>query len=255
MLTIEQIRAYLARIGVVEVACADDKTLAALQYAHLQTVPYENLDILAGKAISLELGDIFEKIVTHHRGGFCFELNRLFGELLRGLGYEVTDYVARYWRGETSIPLRRHQVLRVKTCENHEFLCDVGVGAVIPLWPVPYVVGEVCDQNGICYALREDPTFGKVLTELHEGAWRDVYSFNEDVQLPCDFTYPCFWCEHAPDSPFRAGYMLAIRKGADRHTFDGPVYKIFSGDEVIARETDEAGRKAILAEVFGLAIE
>jgi N-hydroxyarylamine O-acetyltransferase len=167
MLTFEQIRAYLARIGMGEVVRADDQTLAALQYAHLQTVPYENLDILAGKAISLKLDDIFEKIVTKHRGGFCFELNRLFGALLAALGYEVTDYVARYWRGETSIPLRRHQVLRVKTCENHEFLCDVGVGAPIPLWPVPYVVGEVCDQAGICYALREDPTFGKVLTELH----------------------------------------------------------------------------------------
>lgn len=252
MLTASQVQAYLSRIGVGEVPCANDEMLGILQYAHLQTVPYENLDILAGKPISLELDDLFAKIVTEHRGGFCFELNRLFGELLRALGYKVTDYVARYWRGETTVPHRRHQVLRVKTCEGNEFLCDVGVGAVIPLWPVPYVVGEICDQQGVEYALREDPTFGKVLTERYEDGWRDVYSFNEDVQLPCDYVYPCFWCEHAPTSPFRAGYMLAIRKGNVRHTFDGPVYKIFAENTVTAMELSEIERNAIFSEVFGL---
>ena len=248
----QQIGQYLNRIGVSDVTAPTAAALAQLQYAHLQAVPYENLDILAGRRLSLDVGDLFDKVVVRGRGGFCFELNRLFGELLRNLGFVVTDYVARYWRGEQNVPKRRHQVLRVGTADGGEFLCDVGVGARIPLYPIPYVVGGEFDQNGIVYGLRDDELLGKVLTERHGDGWRDVYSFNEDVQFPCDFVYPCFWCEQAPESPFNQGYMLSIRRGDERHTFDGPVYKIFRGDVCEARTPDETERQAIFREVFGL---
>lgn len=251
----QQIGQYLSRIGFSGDAAPTAAALAQLQYAHLQAVPYENLDILAGRRISLDIDDLFDKVVVRRRGGFCFELNRLFGELLRDLGFAVTDYVARYWRGEQTVPKRRHQVLRVKTADGGEFLCDVGVGARIPLFPIPYTAGGEFEQSGFVYGLRDDELLGKVLTERHGDGWRDVYSFNEDVQFPCDFVYACFWCEKAPESPFNKGYMLSIRRGAERHTFDGPAYKIFRGDACEASTPDEAERRKIFKEVFGLGEE
>src|SRR5690606_20497919 len=90
----EKIHLYLQRIGYEGPLDRSAKTLAQLQYCHLHTVPYENLDILRGVPISLELEDLFDKIVVRRRGGYCFELNALFGWLLRELGYPVTDYFA-----------------------------------------------------------------------------------------------------------------------------------------------------------------
>ena len=63
------------------------KTLSALQEAHLSSVPYENLDILAGIHNSLAPASLYERIVANRRGGYCFELNGLFAWLLEKLGF------------------------------------------------------------------------------------------------------------------------------------------------------------------------
>ena len=62
--------------------------LAELGLAHLCAVPFENLDIAAGRALSLEPEAIYDKIVARRRGGFCYELNGLFAWLLRELGFD-----------------------------------------------------------------------------------------------------------------------------------------------------------------------
>ena len=251
-MTHEQIEQYLSRIGIDHAERPSADFLARLHYAHLQNVPYENLDILAGIPLSLAVPDLFDKIVLRRRGGFCFELNRLFGELLRDLGFVVTDYVARYWGGgDGTVPKRRHHVLRAGTSDG-EFLCDVGVGARIPLYPVPYESGRVSEQCGMAYMLRDDDLFGKMLMERHGDGWRNLYSFTEEIQFACDYQFACFWCERAPDSIFNKRYMLSIRHGSTRHTFDGPVYKVFSDSGVAVSTPDEAERTRIFADVFGL---
>lgn len=89
-----------------------------------------NLDILERKALSLDLQDLYHKIVLRQRGGYCFELNALFGCLLRELGYTVTDLVARFWRDGADLPpMRRNHVLKVEA-EGINYLCDVGVGGI-----------------------------------------------------------------------------------------------------------------------------
>src|SRR5690554_3265002 len=96
----QEVRAYLDRIGYTGPLDGSAETLAQLQWCHLHTVPYENLDILDGVPLSLDIEHLIEKIIVRRRGGFCFELNVLFGWLLRELGYPVTDFVARFWRDE-----------------------------------------------------------------------------------------------------------------------------------------------------------
>ena len=95
-----QIKAYLERIDAV-FEKPDYENLCRLQRCHLFSVPYENLDILKNIKIDLNTDALFDKIVTRRRGGYCFEVNRLFGELLRALGYNVTDLAARYLRGDS----------------------------------------------------------------------------------------------------------------------------------------------------------
>ena len=83
------VTAYLKRINYHGPAAPSAETLRALQLAHLQTVPFENLSIHAGEPIVLEDEALFTKIVEHRRGGFCYECNGLFAALLRTLGFDV----------------------------------------------------------------------------------------------------------------------------------------------------------------------
>ncbi len=73
--------AYLKRIdykGSLELSA---EVLCGLHYAHLLAVPFENLDIHLGHPILLNEAQLFEKIVTQRRGGFCYELNESFTAL------------------------------------------------------------------------------------------------------------------------------------------------------------------------------
>lgn len=67
--------AYLKRLSFHKNIAINRETLFSLQKAHLLSIPFENLDIHYGKEIKLDLNAIFEKIISNHRGGFCYDLN------------------------------------------------------------------------------------------------------------------------------------------------------------------------------------
>ena len=241
---------YIERIGS-SFEKADYKNLCRLQNDHLFAVPYENLDILDGNPIKLDCDSLFEKIVTRRRGGYCFEVNKLFGELLRSLGYKVTDLAARYLRGENGIPMRRHHVLKV-ACEDGVYLCDVGVGEPLPMEPVPYLTKEhFTDSFGGEYFFREDETLGHVLCENHKGSVRDVISFTEELWVSADYETISFWCEKSPLSIFNKDIILAIRQRPySRITLSGNVLHKFTGGDVEETIIESSELEITIKELF-----
>jgi len=249
------VQKYLERIGYNGPLDGSARTLSALQEAHVHTVPYENLDILMGRRLSLEIPDLYQKIVVHRRGGYCFELNGLFGWLLRKLSYPVTDYFARFLRDETTIPMRRHRVLRVEA-EGQTYICDVGVGGPSPARPLLLVESLVQRQGDEAYRFQKDPLLGWVVQEFRHGEWSPYYSFTEDPQLPVDFVATSYYCETSPDSIFRKEAMISIRTAEGRNTVAGKEFRIFSRDGVrtFVPETEEAYREA-LRTYFGIVLD
>ena len=89
-------KAYLERIGYQEEPHTDKDCLEKLMELQRQSVPFENLEVFKEKRVpSLKTEDIFHKIVHQERGGYCFELNKIFYELLKGLGFDVTPLAIR----------------------------------------------------------------------------------------------------------------------------------------------------------------
>ena len=245
--------AFLARIGLSDTPITHTVDfLGAVQTACVLTIPYENLDILAGKPVSLDAEDIYRKIVTEHRGGYCFELNALLHRMLAEMGFAVESRFARYLRGESAIPFRRHRIV-VVTLDGAEYMLDIGVGQVAPRLPLKLIEGEIQEQNGETYRFDRDESLGWVLSDLHKGEWRQYISFTCERQYEEDFIPASFWCEKHPDSPFNKGNMIAIKTPAGRKTMDGNVYKEFCGDTCIHEEImDETRTCEVLAEEFGL---
>lgn len=239
---------YLNRIGYNGPLDGSAKALFALQEAHYISVPYENFDILNGKPLSLELPDLFEKIVINRRGGYCFELNGLFGALLRELGYEVTEYFSRYLRDEPPLPMPRHRVLVVET-QGKRYFTDVGVGGVVPRWPLLMSIGLEQQQNKEIYRLACDPVLGNVIQEFRHDAWSNYISFTDDPAYPVDFTAANFWCQHAPESIFNKDPMAAILTPNGRVTMFGREVRVFSpeGVRVIPIASDEDVRREAAA--------
>ena len=254
MLNHEQIAKTLTRLGLQmpEPLRPTKDLLFSIQYQFTQTVPYENIDILRGIPLSLEEGDLYDKIVVRHRGGYCFEINGFLGMLLRSIGYDVTDYMARYLRGETEIPMRRHRVLIVTTDNGEQYICDAGIGQSAFRYPLPFIEGNEDHQCGEIYRLDRDDFYGWVISDWHHGAWRRFYGFTEEPQLNIDYVMPSFWCEKHPDSPFTSAYMLSIKTPDGRKTLDGNVFRVFAGEEVTETTLSDAEIPEVLDTVFGI---
>src|SRR5262245_30890771 len=127
--------AYLARIGYTGDLTPTLKTLRGLHLAHATHIPFENLDILLGRSIELDLASLQSKLVARRRGGYCFEQNTLFAAALETVGFPVTRLGARVLMGTDHIRPRTHMLLGV-TADGAEWLADVGFGGEGLIWPI-----------------------------------------------------------------------------------------------------------------------
>ena len=83
---------YLARIGYAGDLTPGPTLLVELHQAHASRIPFENLDILLGRPIQVDLDSIQTKLIHRRRGGYCFERYSLFNldfSIDRGAGPET----------------------------------------------------------------------------------------------------------------------------------------------------------------------
>ena len=198
-MTPEQIHAYLDRIACPGPIPLNLAGLTRLLQAHQQAVPFENLDVLAGRPLSLDHEALFDKIVRRRQGGLCAELNTCFNWLLYSLGFEVFSYHARI-RNPPTILFRRHRVLGVMV-NGGCYTADVGF--TVENTRVPLLLAEwVIQTDGFCqYRYRQDPFLGWVQQQkTPTGDWTDVMAFTQEPQVDQDIEATLPFFEHSPRS-------------------------------------------------------
>ena len=187
---------YLKRINYNRVLAPNLDTLNALQRAHLLTIPYENLDIHRDCPLTTDLEQIYEKIVTDRRGGWCFEMNGLLAWALREVGFDVTmmsSFVGRDKVEETGAG--DHLILRVEL--DKPYLADVGFGNGF-LEPLPLAEGTY-QQGFLSYGLTQ-----------HDGRWWFTnhkyggvgYDFDLEPYQLSDFAGQSTRLQTSPESGF-----------------------------------------------------
>jgi N-hydroxyarylamine O-acetyltransferase len=257
--------AYFARIGYTGARTCSFATLAAIHAHHAQTIPFENLDILLGRRIQIDLQSVERKLVHNRRGGYCFEQNALLGAALRALGFPVIPLIGRVrWQmpPEVQTPLV-HQLLRVETPDAGSCLADVGFGSMSLYQPMRLEFDR--EQAGCLEPRRLVRRLPSVASAQESGdiiahqaklgdTWGDVYVFTLHAVPGVDFEVSNWYtCAH-PESAFlhnlRASRTLADR----RHTLLNREFTTRHADGRVKKRTlatpDEL--LAILAEYFGL---
>jgi len=208
--------AYLARVGYDGDLRADVDTLFALHRAHAARIPFENLDVVLGRGISLDIKKIQDKLVRHERGGYCFEHNLLFAALLERIGFRVRRLAARVQ------PARTHMLLVVEA-DGREWLADVGFGATL-LEPIPFEDGAVSRQGGWTYGLAKHGDGSWRLRSPDADGWTDLYTFTEEPQRFIDYVVYNHYTATHPDSPF-VSQPRAVRVKPDvRYTLGGSTF-------------------------------
>ncbi|GGO90833.1 arylamine N-acetyltransferase family protein [Wenjunlia tyrosinilytica] len=217
-----EVDAYLARIGAARPERAGSDGLRDLSLRHLTTVPFENLSIHLGEDIVLEEKALLDKVVHRRRGGFCYELNGLFGALLSALGYRVTLMSARVFNGTEAGPPFDHLALRVET--PAPWLVDVGFGDHSHF---PLRLGTSTEQDDPAGTFTILETADGDLDVLKDG--EPQYRLEQRPRELADFVPACWWQRTSPDSHFTRGPICS------RLTEDG---RISIGGRTLIRTVD-----------------
>jgi len=191
---------YLERIGAPLQLAPGLEGLVALHRAHCGAIPFENLDILLGREISLDLAALEGKLVRGRRGGYCFEQNTLFRAALEAMGFRVTALAARVRVGATEIRPRTHMLLRVDLPEG-PFVADVGFGGDGPVHPLPLAEGRETWVGRTGHRLRREDDLW-VLQGDTGGGFTDLYAFTLEPHYPVDFEMANHFTSTHPRSAF-----------------------------------------------------
>jgi len=195
-----ELEKYLARFDASAFKEVSLQNLEHLQNLHLQHIPFENLDVIRGTPIYLNLKTIYEKVVKNNRGGYCYELNGLFHSLLVKLGYDAHLVSATVLRqtGEWAKP-DTHAALLVHL--NEPYLVDVGFGAATPRVPVPLNGLEQTDASAT-YSIDQHEGNLYDLIRQSETEKRTLYRFNIGKKNLIDFHEGCVFNQVAKESSF-----------------------------------------------------
>jgi N-hydroxyarylamine O-acetyltransferase len=198
--------AYLRRMEYDGSRQPSSATLRSLHRQHLFTVPFENLDIPLGVPITLDRTLMFDKIVQRRRGGFCYELNGLFGELLSALGFEVHMLSARVRHEDGGFgPEFDHMLLRVDLEEP--WLVDVGFGDSF-VDPIVFHAGGADQVNGHRYLVLPMGDEWQLLREDERGQV-PLYAFRDVPHPMSDYREMCIFHQTSPESHFTKSWICS----------------------------------------------
>jgi N-hydroxyarylamine O-acetyltransferase len=198
--------AYLARIGYDSPTRPDYDTLARLLAAHMNAIHFENIDVLLGRPIHLDLEALQEKIVRDRRGGYCFEQATLFEAALKAIGFSTTARTARMTLVLAPDKAPRGHMFLIVTLPEGEFAADPGLGGFgcrspIPLDGRPARDGD--ETNVIVFDGRR-----RRLKIESGGRKIDAWTSGLDDDNWIDFEVANHWFSTHPASPMRQRLML-----------------------------------------------
>lgn len=246
--------AYLRRIQYHGAVAPTQSTLYAMQTAHLLTVPFENLDIHLRRPLSLKEDDLYLKIVTRRRGGFCYELNGLFAGLLRAVGFEVTLLSARCINADDSLtPEYDHLALLVQAPDDPDrYLADVGYGdfAIEPLSMAEAGWQLQADQ---AFKLDRSGEFWKVFRREHDGHIEPQYAFKLQAREYDEFAGMFNYHQTSPESSFTRRRICSLATLTGRITLSDLNFIVT--DQHVKTERVLSGEdeyRSVLQDKFGI---
>jgi N-hydroxyarylamine O-acetyltransferase len=234
--------AYLRRIGI-------DKEVPTLNYlkrlhkAHLKHIPFENLDIHYGQKIILGYDKVFAKVIERGRGGFCYELNGLFYQLLLNLGFKCHLISGRVKNKETGEFGREfdHMIILLAD-QNDRWLVDVGFGEGF-IEPKKIDTKIVQMDYTRYWRMSQDPDENYLLQRSNDAShFETVYQFDLIPRQMIEFMGMCEFHQTSKDSFFTGGKLITQLTDDGRVTLTDRTLKIHSlaeTEEVAILNEDE----------------
>ncbi|MBI5975727.1 arylamine N-acetyltransferase family protein [Staphylococcus canis] len=138
-------------------------------------IPFEAIDVQNQVPISRQPEAIFEKIVTQHRGGFCYEMNGLFKAYLDDKGFQTSVIAGTVHQANGARTKRGAHMALLVHFDDDVYVADVGFGD-LPMQAMPITEDGsrvVHDVNGDYRAVLNDTLID--VQKYIDGTWTTMY--------------------------------------------------------------------------------
>ena len=252
MTTTFDLDAYFERICWNGDTSPSLETLSGLMWAHMTHIPFENLDVLLGRPVRLDLDSLQQKLVRARRGGYCFEHMTLFAAALEALGFRPARHSARVLlvsaRHESP---RTHMFLTVPVAQG-TYVLDPGFGGPAATFPVPLVDGGTCGPADATHWMQRKGD-DWVLRHRFGIEPADAWCSTLEHDLPIDFEMASHFTSTHPSSPFVNNLFLSLFKPDGRIGVRNRDITQRQGDRTqFFQLADRAALRTLLVEQFGL---
>ena len=250
--------AYCHRIGYAGPREPSLPVLRAVVADHAAAMAFENIDVLLGRGVRIDIASVQDKLVHRKRGGYCFEQNGLLEAALGAIGFALQPLAARVVRGRPATApgsARAHKVLRVDLADD-SYIADVGFGNLTPTAPLALRLEE--EQTTRHEPFRLIPHRSELLLQARLGeAWDSLYHFPLDPVPAVDYEMGNWFCATFPGSPFIANLIVARPGCGQRSTLYNRRFAIRNIDGQVTRRVLSGFEdySEVLVQHFGLSLE
>ncbi|HXH30840.1 MAG TPA: arylamine N-acetyltransferase [Bacteriovoracaceae bacterium] len=243
---------YFNRISYNKPPGPDLATLTELQELHTLAIPFENLTPFTGEEVSLAIETLGEKFLTRGRGGYCFEQNILFLEVLTQLGFKAKGLGARVlWNQPEGTRSRRSHMLLLIELERKFFVVDVGFGGLTLTRPLEFLIGV--EQSTTHETFKIEDTGGEYeLRAKVNNEWKTLYRFDLQEQYLADYEVMNYFLSTHRTSIFTNALIAARPFKGGRHALSNRQFTTYHLDgRLVRKDMASVGEvREVLTEIF-----
>lgn len=227
------------------------ETLREIHKKHLLNIPFENLNIINKIPLEFNFESLCNKIIKEGRGGLCYELNGLFLQLLREIGFDaqflgaqVSEYGNEY----------DHVLIMVKL-DGESWLLDVGFGDNF-LYPIKLILNEPQkDIKGYYKIVKSKDEQYDLVKSKDNKLYNKQYTFTLKERRLEEFEDRCRWFETSESSRFNKYKLCA--KETEHGRISLKDYRLLSidGENIVEKPiNDDIEFKFNLKKLFNIEI-
>lgn len=225
---------YFQKTGTLKLDQLDYNFLKHLQRTHLETFAFEGCNPLLGQKVSLDPQKLIDKFLNHPRGGYCFEQNLFFKDVLISLGYEVNTYLGRVI--ESNSDFGRTHLVNVVLINSDLYLVDVGFGGYNSPEPLLIHDGFTLETNLNTYRIKQVKSTYFFQAWIND-EWENLYSFDFNIYTFGDYEVANWYTSTNPNTTFTQSLNIAIIDGNFRYHLKNDTFSILKSGHYIKKET------------------
>jgi len=227
----------------------DLKFLQILQEKYLENFVFSSINVLLNKELSLDNQLLFQRVIGNKEGGYCFEHNKIFYELLSYLGFSVKTILARVLNNK-SVDVPKTHRLTLLSIEGKEYIIDVGFGGNCPHMPIPIDEPYTNSSRGYQYrVIKEQNKY--FLARKDKGSFFTFYSFDLEEAFEADCEMGHFYSHKHPQANFVNNLVVSrISEAAVYSLRNGSFHIIKNEDTQVVEILSQKHLQDILKEFF-----